>query len=269
MEITNQEYHADSSRISNSGLKLMARSPRHYWERYINPERQPEEPTPALVLGSACHTAVFEPHKFALEYAIEPKFDRRTNAGKQAAADFAEMNSGKTLLTLAQYDTAQRVARAVRNHDVAKVFLEKGRAEQTFYFNDPDSGAPCKIRPDFISESMNYIVDLKTTEDASAEAFGRNAYAYWYHTQAAFYMDGMYLNKIQPDGFLFIAVEKEPPYEVALYYADEETLLLGRQTYLPLLERYQECRQSGIWPGYGEEVRNLKLPAWALNKLKI
>jgi hypothetical protein len=269
MNITNQDYHLDSSRISNSGLKEFSKSPKHYWAKYVDPNRTPDVKTPALILGSACHTAVFEPNKFIHEFAVAPKIDRRSNAGKAAWEKFEHDNAAKTILTTDQYETAMRVKEAVRNHETARLFLERGRAEQTFYFTDPDSGAPCKIRPDFLSETANYIVDLKTTEDASAEAFGRSAYAYWYHTQAAFYMDGMYLNNVHPEGFLFIAVEKQAPFEVALYFADDETLLLGRQTYLPLLQRYQECREKGLWPGYGQDVKNLKLPNWALSKLKI
>jgi exodeoxyribonuclease VIII len=268
MQISNQEYHADNSRISNSRLKELAKSPRHYWAKYLDPNRQPEPQTDALLLGQACHTAVFEPHKFDKEFAVKPKFDMRTTAGKQAAADFQEMNNGKTLITIDMYDNAMRIKSAVRNHDVAKLFLQKGKAEETFYFTEPESGAPVKIRTDFISESTNYIVDLKTTKDASPLAFGKSAYDYWYHTQAALYLDGLSFNNVRPDGFLFIAVESSAPYEVALYYADDEAIQLGRQTYMPLLKLFQECQQSGNWPGYSSEVQQLQLPNWALNKLK-
>ena len=66
--------------INFSTLKHMARSPMHY--RYAL-EHPPAE-TPAMLLGRATHTAVFEPDRFQLDYAVWPG-DRRGNAYLQFA----------------------------------------------------------------------------------------------------------------------------------------------------------------------------------------
>ena len=69
--LTNAEYHA-SEGISASGLKLIGRSPLHYWAAYLDPKREPRVETPALKLGTAIHTAVLEPMRFADEYVVVP-----------------------------------------------------------------------------------------------------------------------------------------------------------------------------------------------------
>jgi hypothetical protein len=60
MTISNEQYHADPA-VSASHLHAIARSPYHYWSRYLDPNRKPVEPTAAMRLGSLVHCAVLEP----------------------------------------------------------------------------------------------------------------------------------------------------------------------------------------------------------------
>lgn len=76
---TNEEYHA-SEGISSSGIKLLARRPVHFWQRYINPEREREEGRKRhFVVGSAFHCAVLESDEFHYRYAIEPDIPKQSN----------------------------------------------------------------------------------------------------------------------------------------------------------------------------------------------
>jgi len=42
--MNNEQYHADTSAISASGLKLFARSPAHYYAAYLDPQRPERQP---------------------------------------------------------------------------------------------------------------------------------------------------------------------------------------------------------------------------------
>lgn len=265
--MNNKDYHADVSRISKSGLDLVAKSPLHYWSKYLDPNREPESPTPALILGSAFHSIVLEPHKFNTEFAVAPKVDRKTSAGKQIWSDFEELNSHKTLLTSDQYDTIQRMRDSVRNHPAVDALLSTGVAEQTLHWTDQATGVPCKARPDWMT-ARGIIVDLKSTEDASIEAFSRSSYSYRYHVQSAFYLDGLSAQNDGPafDTFVFVAVEKSPPFAVAVYVADEQFVTHGRETYMCNLEMYKRCVEKGDWHGYPKQVQTLQLPAYAFKK---
>ena len=81
--------------LSYSSIKQFAKSPNHFLQ-YINRE---QETTPAMIKGSAFHVLTLEPDKFLDQYAIAPKVDRRTKAGKETWANFSSENEGKQILT--------------------------------------------------------------------------------------------------------------------------------------------------------------------------
>jgi exodeoxyribonuclease VIII len=264
--MNNREYHQDTSRISKSGLDLFSKSPKHYWAKYLDPNREPEQPTKALIQGNAVHVAILEPEKFQGEFAVMPAFNGRTNDGKEKKEIWLASNEGKTIIDMDTYELCMRLRDSVFAHPAAAALLKSGRAEETIRFTDPDTGAPCKCRPDWVTPD-GIIVDLKTTEDASAEGFGRSSVKYRYHVQSAFYTDGFTVDRnYAPEAFIFIAIEKTAPFQVAVYHADDATLQLGRDTYIPELHRYVACRNTNLWPGYGDEIQRLTLPAWAFKK---
>lgn len=267
--MTNEAYHGDTTKISKSGLDLINRSPYHYWDKYLNLDKPPISTTPALEIGTAVHSCVLEPDDFDRLYVVSPKFDKRTKAGKEGYEEFLAQVVAKKqrLIDADDYETCMRMRDAVWKHPAAKILLNEGDAEQTYYFDEFQTDAPCKMRPDFIS-SQGVIVDLKTTENASPAGFGSSAFNYRYHVQAAFYLDG-YLQSTgeMMESFIFIAVEKSRPNAVGVYMVDDDIVHLGRTAYLRNLETYMECLETGKWPAYGEAIRPLQLPAWALKQL--
>lgn len=265
VNMTNEAYH-QAPGISKSCLDQVAKSPLHYWARYVDPNRAQDPPTKAMIIGSAVHAAVLEPEVFTALYLPAPEVNRRTNAGKEELAAFeAEAAAkGATVLDPADYRQCVAIARAVRAHPVAAGLLKEGRAEQSYFGKDPDTGLMVKCRPDFLPDSGIGIVDLKTTEDASPAEFGRSAAKWRYYVQAAFYPD--VLRSIYgeaPENFIFIAAEKQPPYAVAVYFCDPDQIALGREKARQNLARIAECQAAGAWPDYGHEPMPLRLPAWA------
>jgi len=77
--MNNADYHADPA-VSASHLHAIAKSPQHYWSRFLDPQRQPVEPTAAMRLGSLVHCAVLEPEELHKRYAV--CLPRNTKAGK-------------------------------------------------------------------------------------------------------------------------------------------------------------------------------------------
>lgn len=249
-----REYHAHPA-VSKSVLDKMARSPLHA-RAYLDGMR--DEPTPAMLFGTALHAAVLEPVAFANEYAVFDG-DRRTRAGKDAYE--AILSSGATVISRGDYDAIRAMALSIRQHPVAGKLFAEGVAEHSVFWDDADTGLACKCRPDWWTPSSALIVDLKTTEDASPEAFARSVMNYRYHVQAAHYMTGA-----QAERFLFVAVEKKAPYAVAVYELDEDALNLGHTLRERDLHTYSLCQASRVWPGYSTEVETLSLPEWAFPK---
>lgn len=267
----NEAYHADIKRIGKSGLDLVHQSPAHYYARYLDPNREWEEQTPELLLGSLIHTAILEPEKLTLDYVVAPKVDRRTKVGKDEWDVFLQMNKGKDFVTQDQWDIAQRIRDAVYKHPVARELLEMpGEVEQVLNWSIPvtlQNGkplmVPCKAKPDKRLQA-NIILDVKSTKDAKPEHFARSVVNYRYDVQAAWYRDGHnYSLGADIDAFVFIAVEKEPPFGVSVVYVPEQIFELGRKKYQRDLAVYAEALNSNQWPCYPLEAVELQLPEWA------
>lgn len=259
MGLTNAEYHARPE-VSKSGLDLIHRSPLHFWDRYLNPNRVAEPPTDAMVIGSALHIRVLEPHLFDDEYAVAPHCDRRTKEGKMIWADFEQGAAGKTLLKAEDAARIEAMAKAVHGHKAAKFLLTMaGQAEQSYFWTDDETGEKCKCRPDWHSADGRIIVDLKTTEDASPGKFLRSSVLGWrYHVQAAFYMQGLPSAEV----FLFVVVEKKPPFAVAVYSLPPKLIERGLEEAKADLSLIATCRAADRWPSYSEEIEELPLPRW-------
>ncbi len=258
--VTAEQYHRWPL-ASQTILKVMRdRSPAHAYEQMMNPT----PPTPALRLGDATHVAVLQPDLFPARYVVAPDMDRRTKAGKAAWAEFEAENPLAEILKADEYQQCLRMRDAVWSNPTAKALLE-GNAEISAVWNDPTTGIRCKGRFDDHSKAFGAIVDLKTTKDASRTAFTKAIYNFGYYIQAAMYLIGAKALDLDADLFAIIAVEKEPPYCVAVYQIEDEALKAGRDELKPLIERYAECQASGLWPGYDEEPVEISLPPWSWN----
>lgn len=262
--MTNDEYHG-SKGYSKSHLDVINKGDRHYWHRYLNPDREPEAPSAALIMGSAIHSAILEPDLFPSEYVMAPTgINRRTNDGKAAYAAFEKANAGKVVLDPDDYAMCLAVRDAVHKHPVASGLLQGGRAEQTVFAIDPDTSELVKCRMDYLHDSGGMIVDLKTTEDASPAGFGKSAANFRYPVQTAWYNDVLDAAFGEhPPVWAFLAVEKKPPYCVGIYFTEDDQIIRARIAARRNLERILECKRTNVWQDYGYEPQPLLLPAWA------
>lgn len=183
-------------------------------------------------------------------------------------AEWQQNNPGRMVLSPEQWEQLHAMASAVHSHPAAGALLTSvpGEAEKSVYWIDAATGVLCRCRPDWWRDD-NVIVDLKTTEDASPEGFAKSMANYRYDVQAAYYLDGIQqATGKRPKAFVFIAVEKKPPFAVGVYVLDSDSLELGGAQYRADLRVFAECERSGDWPGYGDKIQTISLPAWHANK---
>jgi hypothetical protein len=254
--LPNEAYHAAPG-VSKSGLDRLAKSPAHY-VAYLKEDRRE---TPALRLGHIIHSAILEPDSLAL--AIGPDCDKRSKAGRAKWSEFEAQATGCEVVTADEAEQIRRMRDAVYSHPAARRLLfVPGVAEASGWWFDQTTGELCRCRPDYLRDD-GILVDLKTTEDAG-QGFKRSCANYFYHKQAAFYTDGVAaVTGNPPLGFVFVAVEKTPPYAVATYQLDAVALEVGRALYQRDLMTLAECKISHRWPGYSEQIEVLSLPGWA------
>ena len=114
--------------------------------------------------------------------AIQPsrRGQRRTDARLTEFVHFVaavlavpdcEQAKGITPVSAGDMDAALAMAGAVRSHQAAAELLRAGKAEQSFWWDDSDTGLRCKCRPDWLNGAT--AVDLKTTTDASPAGFAK------------------------------------------------------------------------------------------------
>lgn len=270
VEIENDAYHAGPG-ISKSHLDSIAedcgKTPLHYWYKYINPDRVREEPTAAMVLGTAIHTAILEPD--TLQARVVPGLDipRRSNADKAEWASFEAANAGKIILPAESYQDVLAMRDAVHRHPVAGPLLRDGKSEQSFYATDPETGELIKCRTDWMANSGEFIIDLKSTEDASPAHFAKSVANFRYHVQQPWYEDILdILYGEHPAYWMWLAVEKKPPYAVGIYYLPPEAVRLGGMLARRDLNRIIECKRMDSWPDYATEAKELALPGWYMKQ---
>jgi len=252
--------------VNHSTLERVRRSPAHAREQALHPK----EPTAALALGHAFHVRLLEPHRFELEYSTAPAINRRTKIGRAVWARWEAENVARFLLKREEAQLYGRMAEAVLAHPVAAQLLGgRGASELAFVWRDAETSLLCKGRIDRVGELAGwaFVVDVKSTRDASPRAFAADVARYGYHRQLAYYRAGLDALRPAPRRAAFIAVEKEPPYAVAVYELAERGLEQGEREFRAALARYRDCVESGIWPGYGDELGLVDLPAWAVDRL--
>jgi hypothetical protein len=253
------EYHK-SPRVSNSMLGMLHAKSEAHLRHYLDNPRSSE--TPAKAFGSAFHSLVLTPKLFHRDYFRRPEkgYAKSHAAADRKAYEYAvSQNPGKT--AIAYGDWPELMAIAANLLDRPKVNnligpIPEYWREVSLYWNDP-SGIECKARIDAYSEAHDAIIDLKTTKDASPAAFARSIMNYGYARQAAFYQRAAKACGLDPKHFVFIAVEKEPPYAVGLYRITDSSIKQQNVVIDRLLERYQRAVATNSWPDYGSEVSDI------------
>lgn len=247
-----------------STLKHFAKSAMHARREMVTPS----EPSDAMELGTAIHTLLLEPERYATEYVTAPKCDRRTREGKATWESFtAEFPPGRhSYLKADDADVLKAIANNIASHDLAGPLLAaKGLTELCVVWIDRQTGVKCKCLIDTTAAlaGFTFVVDIKSAQDASPEAFPRSVASLLYHEQAAFYLSGLSALAPASRRFVWLAVETKPPHGVAVYEPDDEALAEGEFLYTDHLRQYQDAQKSGVWPGYPGGVQTLKLPPWA------
>lgn len=263
--LSNHEYHSAPG-ISKSGLDLISRSPAHYKHSYI--DKNERHTTPAMIFGTRVHSLVLEPEDFFSKYARTPDhmngLHKASSTYKKHAIELYEKFPGTEFIDEDSWGDLMAIRKQILVHPLAPRLLTGGAAELSAFWEDKTTGVLCKCRPDYF-KSNGVVVDIKTTSDASYDAFEKSIANFRYHVAAAWYLDGMKIAgaEYDPTHFVFLVVENKPPFEIAIYQAEDAMIEKGREIYERDLLVYADCVKKNQWPGYTQEVTQISLPYWA------
>lgn len=267
---TNAEYHGYKEAISKSRLSKISVCPEYF--KYC--EDNPQEPSDDLTLGSAFHKIVLEPDTFDEEFSVFPTFDRRTKQGKLDYELYINsLPENIAVITEEQFQTINRMKESILRNPYAKKLID-GQREQSFYFVDELTKVQCKCRPDIWRKVSDRVVitDLKSARSAMPGDFMRDVVKYHYDLQVAMYREGVSkvlgIPKENVD-FVFIAVEKKPPYLLNIMQADTYVIQKGEADFREYIGTYAECKKTDNWYGFNGEhgiINTLSLPDYLIQK---
>jgi exodeoxyribonuclease VIII len=254
--------------IAKGRLDKFRKSPLKYLHAHVNPQLE-DVPDP-FKIGEMVHRAVLEPGALMNKYVSDETIYKAS--GSRLKKDYKEAkaaieSSGKYVINYEDFSMANTMIQKVFSHEKLQNILKKGQAEKCIYARDPETGLIIRCKPDymFVSDGINF--DLKTTKDASMEEFSKSIWNYRYHAQAAYYnLVCTLATGIDFKYFIFGCLEKEEPYDIALYYIDDGALDKGETEIRQDLNNYANAIETNNFPGYSRDIEAISLPYWTFGR---
>lgn len=249
--------------------------------------------TKASIEGELIHTALLEPDELKERYVISGTCAKLISSGKrkgqpcgatgkavdpevgwvcgQHGANNLEkkkdsrvvVNSFQWRMAIQLRDNALVEGRPLHHPDAKKLLEAKGEPELTGIFNDPETGERGRIRIDRWLE-LGWSIDVKTVDvgRGSADRFVRHAWNMGMHVQQGWYGHGSGVLQRPLTRHVIMVAERGFPYLVQPYLLPPALVDYGRIRALESLRALSECRRSGHWPGYSDQVEELQLLGW-------
>lgn len=266
-------YRPAAGRLSPSGAKklLQPGGP----ARFDYERRNPRKPEPKFDMGKLVHRLVLGAgEEIAPVVGPDPKTGELVtyaNYNTKAAQAIRDQAYADGMIPALQHqiDTATEMARLVHEHPLAGPLISEGEAEQWLYATDPITGQPIRLRPDCRTQRDRlWITDVKTTgEKADRATFSRKAYDLGYHLQFAFSVAAARSLDLDDQPVMaFIVVELAEPNLVNVLELDADYYRGGRDDMTRAITLFQECMETGIWPGYPPDVQPVSPPPWAFRR---
>lgn len=260
--MTVEEYRAHPA-LNFSRAKLLLQSPAHF----ISPPPIRDE-TNAMAAGTMVHSYAIQGIK--LPHVIRPENDPETGEKWHGQRKGCKAWIASQTLPVFTADEVAEQAGMV-------AALEASTEFQAIRELCPQRERPAfatyrgvEIKALFDMEGADasgtpMIADLKTCASGSPDDFARSAVKFRYALQAVWYSTVLSLEKglEQRPGFLWVTVESSAPHCVTVYSVSDEAWSAGQVQMDRIIDRYLECTESGIWPGYGSGIQQLPWPRWA------
>lgn len=248
-DLPEDAYHAHGA-VSKSRLDTFRRSPFHYWSEYLSGQAPPREESAAFRFGSAFHAAVLEPGLFEEDY-VRTSYRTRT---LKAYREEEEEHPGRTLLTESEGWMIDGMLESIHSHArAAELLLDAGGNPELSAFAYYE-GAEMNLRGRFdmfrSDGNRAQIIDLKTCQDASPRGFEKSVRQWGYHRQAAMYSMLAKLCGFEHVDFIFVAVDKKPPFATGVYTLSASDEERGWDEVFRSLQALRQCMDEDKWPSY-------------------
>ncbi len=235
--------------INQSALKVAWKKGWRYFYASEIARTVPKKPESYFAVGTAIHTFLLEPSKFNERVLEIPKEVLGKGDKKNTTAwdNYEAENKGKVLLKPAEMQQVLACVESITHHPAAmEILAAPAHIEQPITADI--FGVTAKGIPDIAIKRGGVVVDVKSTEAVDELEFKQQIKKYGYDIQAAWYLElcsAFY--KKEYTNFVFIAVEKQPPYRCRCYYLGGDYLRDGREEAQKLAAEYARRYAANDW----------------------
>lgn len=250
---SDENYHANRTAINSSSLKYALRSEYAFFQVFF--QKKPTKQTESMRYGTLAHMALLEGRKFQERHIVIPDFgDLRSSTNREKRAKWIqeiqlEIPNAVFVKNQEEYDNLIAVVESILSHKEASKLFSNGQPEAMGWYTDPRTGLRCRMKADFLSFNVNCLLDFKTARDVRWEKFKWAVEDYRYDFQIEMYADGTFqINQKQPDHKLWVVIENQYPFEMAIYEVDDVYQAAGKYEYEKALKNIRKAVDSNIWP---------------------
>lgn len=271
-------YHRNEALSSTGAKKLTAPStPAHFREWFDSPEKASKP----FEIGRAAHTVVLGT---GAPLHVVDADSWQTKAAREERELARDM--GRIPVLQKEYEQVQAMADAIRSHPLAGFLFQRqryeagrlieatGTPEVSLFWRDEMAGVEKRCRLDWLPsrltrDGMLVVPDYKTCVSASDDACDRAVRDYGYHQQGQWNTEGIEacgLSGGAPVLFVFVFQEKNPPYLINIKAIERQTMQVAERKNWEAARLFAQCTESGVWPGYSDQVGYASLPYWDLKR---
>ena len=253
--ISNAEYHGRKTHLSSTDVRTHKKNKKQF--KYSLTHDLIKQ-TKAMADGTAVHAFFLERDKFDTDFVIKPADMRlNTKVGKEWALE----HQSKIIIDSELGNNLYEMEKSFMDSPARLIYDKQGQSELSYFWDDLGL-VKGKCRPDWISNDGNIVVDIKTTTDASPKGFQKSIANWGYHLQLGWYIRGLQKLGLPAKEFIFIAIEKTPPFSVGVYRANKEMITYANDEINNLVYDIDESLKSDDFPDYTPEIMDLGLPNW-------
>lgn len=256
IKLTDGEYFGETDFFNFSLIKELLKSPLHFQTARVTPK----EATPAMKLGSTIHCYLLEPLRFANEYLEEPELDKRTKEYKE----FAAKNTDKFLYSKKEVNPILEKLEIIKKESNIDAYpsllriLDGDTINEHAIFWDKYK---CKI--DAFDDDEDTLIDIKTTLDASPEAFSKTIFNSYYYLQLAHYGLGLKAASKKINEYKIIAIQTSAPFDVVEYVISDDVMSYAEQKLQELYAKLENVLIFDDHTGTNENrVIGVGFPKW-------
>lgn len=284
--ISIEAYHADREYDSSTTIRWAKQSLAHY--AYMRNLKQ--EDKPHFSFGNAFELALLDRVAFSNSVAIaesemwmakarneKPDTDeenlRRTGIYQKEKRAFEAQVAGRYQINDTgrhSYECIERMLESCMKDATIQRLISGIEYQLSLFWHDDQTGLGLKTRPDISKRKNNVIVNVKTIEDGSPQAWSRELVKYDYPIQACIEMSGAVATGLMAsvDNYFWLVCEKNEPYNATIYEFDQKDIPMCMDRLEYQLNKLAKAKKENLFPGYTQEADNAhgiltaEIPLW-------